>query len=104
MITSTQPNLMKSFNETMGALYVEYYNQHGEQKTYDFVLKTHVALSVLTTLYDNFIKDGIPELGTLPATIKQKYFDIGCKYFEEMGDRIKASKAVYVLSLITANE
>ena len=96
--------MMKSFNETMAATYVEFYNQHGEQRTYDFVLKTHVSLSVLNALYDGFIKDGIPELGTLPEVIKQKYWEVGCKYFEEMGDRIKASKAVYVLSLITANE
>ena len=94
---------MKSFNENMGALYVEYYNQHGEQETYDFVLGTKVALSVLNSLYENFINDGIAELGKLPEQTKQKYWDIGCKYFEEMGDRIKASKAVYVLELITAN-
>lgn len=94
---------MKSFNENMGALYVEYYNQHGEQKTYDFVLGTKVALSVLNSLYDNFINDGIDELGKLPQETKEKFWNIGCKYFEEMGDRIKASKAVYVLELITAN-
>lgn len=87
----------------MAALYVDYYNQHGEQKTYDFVLCTKVALSVLNSLYDNFIIEGIDELGKLPEPTKQKYWDIGCKYFENMGDRIKASKAVYVLSLITAN-
>ncbi len=95
--------MMKSFNETMAATYVEFYNQHGEQRTYDFVLKSYVSLSVLNALYDVFMKDGIPELGTLPQETKQKYFDIGCKYFEEMGDRIRASKAVYVLQLITAN-
>lgn len=94
---------MKSFNENMGALYVDYYNQYGEQKTYDFVLGTKVALSVLNALYESFIKDGIDELGKLPEPTKQKYWDIGCKYFENMGDRIKASKAVYVLELITAN-
>lgn len=94
---------MISFNETMAILYVEYYNQHGEDKTYDFVLKTHVALSVLNALYENFIKDGIDELGKLPQETKEKFWNVGCKYFETMGDRIKASKACYVLSLITAN-
>ena len=79
---------MKSFNETMAATYVDYYNQYGEQKTYDFVLKTHVSLSVLTALYDNFIKDGIPELGTLPETIKQKYWEVGCKYFEDINSLV----------------
>ncbi len=94
---------MKSFNETMGALYVEYYNRNGAEKTYDFVLKTHVSLSVLNALYENFILDGIDELGKLPQETKEKYWTIGCRYFEEMADRIKASKAVYVLELITAN-
>lgn len=94
---------MKSFNETMGALYVDYYNQHGQDKTYDFVLKTHVALSVLNALYESFIKDGIDELGKLPQETKEKYWNIGCRYFEEMGDRMKATKSVYVLELITAN-
>jgi len=94
---------MKSFNENMGALYVDYYNKHGEQQTYDFVLGTKVALSVLNALYENFVRDGISELGALPQETKQKYYDIGCKYFEEIGDRIKASKAVYVLELITSN-
>lgn len=94
---------MKSFNETMAVMYVDYYNQHGAERTYDFVLKTHVALSVLCSLYESFVRDGIDELGKLPEPTKQKYWDIGCRYFEEMGDRIKASKAIYVLELICAN-
>lgn len=95
---------IKSFYEETAVMYVDYYNQHGEQKTYDFVLGTKVALSVLNSLYENFVRDGIDELGKLPQETKQKYWDIGCKYFESMADRIKASKAIYVLSLITSNE
>lgn len=95
--------MMKSFNETMAALYVDYYNNHDEEQTYKFVLSTHVALSVLNSLYKAFILEGIDELGKLPEITKQKFWDIGCKYFETMGDRIKASKAIYALSLITAN-
>lgn len=94
---------MKSFNEIMAVMYVDYYNKHGAEKTYDFVLGTKVALSVLGALYETFIKDGIEELGKLPEPTKQKYWDIGCKYFEDMGDRIKASKCIYVLELITSN-
>jgi len=95
---------MKSFNETMAVMYVDYYNKHGEEKTYDFVLKTHVALNVLNSLYDNFMKDGVPDMSLLPVERKQKYWDVACKHYEEMGDRLKASKACYVLSLITSNE
>ena len=95
---------MKSFNETMAVMYVDYYNEHGEDKTYDFVLKTHVALSVLNSLYNNFMKDGVPDMSLLPIERKQKYWDIACKYYEKMGDKLKANKACYILSLITSNE
>lgn len=96
-------NEMKSFNETMAVAYVDYYNKHGEEKTYDFVLKTHVALSVLTSLYDKFILDGVADMATLPKELKEKFWAVACKHFEELPDRLKASKACYVLSLITAN-
>lgn len=95
---------MKSFNETMAVMYVDYYNEHGEDKTYDFVLKTQVALSVLNSLYDDFMKDGVQDMAMLPVERKQKYWDIACKYHEEMGDRLKAARACYILSLITSNE
>lgn len=95
---------MKSFNETMAVTYVDYYNKHGEEKTYEFVLKTRVALSVLNSLYDKFVIEEVADMTKLPNEQKEKYWGIACKYYEEMGDRLKASKACYVLSLITSNE
>lgn len=94
---------MKSFNESMAVMYVDYYNKYGEEKLYNFVLTTKVSLSVLNSLYDNFIKDGVDELGKIPQEQKDKYWTVACKYFEELPDRLKASKACYVLSLITSN-
>lgn len=95
---------MKSFNETMGAVYVDYFNQHGEEKTLDFVIKTHVSVNVLGSIYDDAIKtEGVTEMAKLPQAKKEKYWDIACKYYEEMGDRLKASKACYALELITSN-
>ncbi len=95
---------MQSFNHNMAILYVDYYNKYGEEKTYDFVLRTKVALSVLNSLYDGFLKDGVPDLGTLPEDKKKKFWDVACKYFTELPDRLKASKAAYVISLITSND
>jgi len=69
----------------MAVLYVDYYNKHGEEKTYDFVLRTHVALSVLNALYESFIRDGSDELGKLPQETKEKFWQTGCKYFETLG-------------------
>lgn len=93
-----------NFNETMAVMYVDYYNKHGEEKTLDFVLKTHVSLSVLSALYERFTKEGIADMTNLPQEKKEKFWKIACKYYEEMGDRLKASKAAYVLSLITSSE
>jgi len=95
--------MIKSAYENIASTYVDYYNKYGNDKTLDFLFGNKFTLMVLTTLYQNFIKDGIAPMETLPQETKQKYWDIGCKYFEEMGDRIKASKAVYVLELITSN-
>lgn len=94
---------MKSFNETMEVAYVDYYNKYGEEKTYDFVLKTSVALNVLLSLYDNFIRDGIEPMEKIPQEKKEKFWAVACKKFDELPDRLKASKACYVLSLITSN-
>lgn len=94
---------MKSFNETMAVAYVDYYNKYGEEKLYSFVLTTKVSLSVLCSLYDGFIKDGVEPMDKIPQDKKEKFWTIACKYFEELPDRLKASKACYVLSLITSN-
>lgn len=95
-------NVLKSFNENMGVIYVDYFNQHGEQKTLDFVFTTKVSLSVLNSLYQVFISEGVDEMGKIPQAKKEKYWSIACKYFIEMGDRLKASKAAYTLELITS--
>lgn len=93
-----------SFIDQMAVMYVNYYNKNGEEKTFDFVLKTHVSLYVLNTLFQNFIESGeIEDMATLPQDKKDKYWKIACKYYETLGDRLKATKAVYALELITSN-
>lgn len=88
----------------MAVVYVDYYNKHGEEKTHQFVFGSQVALSVLNSLYERFVKEGIEELEKLDKAKKEKYWNIGCKYYSTLGDRKKACKAVYVLELITSNE
>lgn len=94
---------MKSFNETMAVAYVDYYNKYGEEKLYNFVLTTRVSLSVLNSLYEGFMRDGITPMEKIPTEQKEKFWEVACRYFEELPDRLKASKACYVLSLITSN-
>lgn len=94
--------MQTSFYDTIAKGFVEYNATHTEQETLDFVFNTKTSLAVLTSRYDNFIKDGIDEIEKLSKEKREKYWDIACKYFETMGDRIKASKSCYVLELITS--
>lgn len=93
---------MKSFYEQMAMMYADYFIKNGEQKTYDFVFSTNVALSVLNSLYANFVKDGIVEMEFIPQEKKEKYWAAACKYYETLWDRLKASKSCYVIELITS--
>lgn len=93
----------KSFNETMATLYGDYYVKHGEMKALNLIFGTGVAIYVLTTLYDNFIKDGLDSMEKIPKEKKDKYWQTACVYFTELPERLKASKAFYCLELITSN-
>lgn len=95
---------MKTLYDNLAVIYGEYYIKHGEEKLYQFVFNSSVALSVLPTLYERFVKEGIESLEQLPQEKKENYWKIACRFFTEQDDRIKASKCVYVLALITSNE
>ncbi len=75
----------------------------GENKEYWCLLKLNVPMAILTDLYEKFLRDGVEPIEKLSAEKKRYYFDISCKYYTTTTDRIKASKAAYVLELITSN-
>lgn len=91
-----------NINETIGAMYAEYFLSHTQEETFDFVFKTSLAVPILNSLYNKFVDEGIDVLEKIPQDKKQKYWDIACKYFKELPERLKASKAVYTLELITS--
>jgi len=95
---------MKSFNESMAVAYVDYYNKNGEEQAQRFILTTVVAISVLNNLYDGFVKDGILPIEQISKELKEKFYKVACKYHNELSAQLKATKAAYVLSLITSNE
>lgn len=96
--------MMKSFNESMAVAYVDYYNEHGEENAQRFTLTTGVAISVLNNLYDGFVKDGVMPIEQLSKELKEKFYKVACKYHNELSGQLKATKACYVLSLITSND
>lgn len=78
-----------------------------EQKEKDsgyYLLKLTVPFKLLYDLYLKFMNDGLTPIEQLPIEKKQKYFNISKKYYTEIKDQIKASKAAYTLDLITNND
>ena len=91
-----------NFNETMAVVYADYFIEHGEEGAVRFALTTNVALSVLNSLYPKFVNEGIEPMEKIPQIKKEKYWANACKYQDELGNRLKASRANYVLELITS--
>ena len=96
-------SIFKTFSETMGAVYAKYYIDFGEMKALDFVFGSGVSLFALNTLYEGFVIDGIDAMDKIPQDKKDKYWQTACIYYQELPERLKASKAFYTLELITSN-
>lgn len=88
--------------------YADTFNKTNEEgKDGYFVLCSTVCIMILSELYRNFIRDGIPTLESLPKEQKEKFWikaKIYCTEENKNKDRIKASQAAYVLTLITSTE
>jgi hypothetical protein len=90
------------------ALYTYYgktFDQLNEEgKDGYLIIKLTVPCKLLAELYIKFTKEGIDKITELPQEKKQKYWNIAMKYFVSTEDRIQASKAAYVLALITSTD
>jgi hypothetical protein len=94
---------MKNTFIKIGGLYAEYFFKNGEEKGYALIQYKSVVM-ILCSLYRFFMLDSIPSIESLPEVDKYKYFAFGKKYYYTRNKIIEASKAAYVLSLITASE
>lgn len=93
---------------TFDSLYMMFAESYNDNKEKGLDCWSCIGLTVpcklLSDLYLKFLKDGIPAIETLPEEKKRHYFDIAKKYYTESKDTIRASKAAYVLALITSND
>lgn len=93
---------------TFDKLYLMFAESFHERKTKGEDCWLSIGLTVpcklLFDLYGKFILDGIPSIESLNEDKKLFYFNIARKYYVNTKDIIQASKAAYVLSLITSNE
>lgn len=94
-------NVFQEFYGKMGILYADYYKKYGEQKGIDFMFKSYIAMYVLHNIYKNSILDGMCAIENISKDQKEKYWNLTEPYFTETEDRIRASKIVYLLELIT---
>jgi hypothetical protein len=65
------------------------------------IIKLSVPLKVLSELYERLKTIDVPPIETLPENEKLKYWAIAKKYYSIETEAVMASKAAYMLSLIT---
>lgn len=83
--------------QNIAAIYAKNFDRIGFS-----MLQYEVVVSVLYFLYPIFVKDGIDPIEAISQEKKLKYFSLSGIYFSETQKRVKASKAAYVLELITS--
>ena len=67
------------------------------------ILKFSVPMHQLYLLYQKLEVSEIPPIETIDETLKLKYWNIAKTFYEDESTAVKASKAAYVLALITSN-
>jgi hypothetical protein len=83
-------------------LFSDIFNQRvDEGKDGYFIIKFCVPLKVLCSVYERLKNVDVPPIESLPVEQKTKYWNIGKKYYESQENAILASKAAYIISLIT---
>lgn len=88
---------------SMYAYYTNTFNELEAQGKDGFILiGSTVCVHLLSDLYKTFLKDGVEPIENIPIEKKKKYWEASKKYWGTEPEAIKASKAAYVLALITS--
>lgn len=91
------------------SIYIEFANSFNEAESEEkdsgyYLIRLAIPMKLLYELYLKFMRDGITPIEEIPTDKKQKYFNISRKYYSDLKDQIRASKAAYTLDLLTSNE
>lgn len=68
------------------------------------ILKSSVTLKIFSDLYEKLSKVDVPPITSITEEEKNKYWNIAKEFYTEKEIRIKASKAAYLLNLLTENK
>lgn len=92
----------------MQSMYTYYANEfvslNEQGKDGYLLLCSTVCVKLLSELYRKFISEGIEPIENLSKEKKLKYWNAAKKYWQTEPEAIKASKACYVLDLITSTD
>lgn len=89
-------------NDSLVVLFAEIFTGLQDKGSNGYVIiKSGVAMKILWNLYERLSLIDVPTIDGLPLKQKEKYWNIGKEFYELQEDRIKASKAAYMISLIT---
>jgi hypothetical protein len=78
-----------------------FFKMEKEGKDGFLLLKFSVPLGCLWKLYERLILVDVQPIETIPLEQKEKYWNIAKRFHTDEEQAIKASKAAYMLSLIT---
>lgn len=89
-------------NDKLIILLADIFNKRVKENKDGFlIIKSSVAVKVLCSLYERLILVDVPCIESLTKEEKEKYWEIGKQFYELENDAIKASKATYMVALIT---
>ena len=79
-----------------------YYNYFLNNNNRYLLLKSCVCLSICEGLYKKFMADGLPPIESLDEVERELYLEKATDCYEDFFKIESATKAAYVLNLITA--
>lgn len=78
-----------------------YFKREKDGKDPFLIIKFTVPLNALYKLYNKLSKVDVPPIESLSTEEKTKYWEIAKRYHEDKSSAILASKASYILNLLT---
>lgn len=92
-------------HESLILFFVELFNKE-QSKGHDgfILLKSGIFLNVFIALYDKLILVDVMPIDSIPQEEKIKYWNIAKGYYQDKETAVKASKAAYLISLLTQKE
>ena len=89
-------------NESLILFFVELFNKE-QSKGHDgfILLKSGIFLSVFIALYEKLILVDVMPIDSIPQNEKLKYWNIAKEYYTDKETAVKASKAAYMICLIS---